>query len=70
MPISEPSSRHLLTVEETAERLTVSVTTVRRRIWDRELPCLRLGSGPQAPIRVIRTTSTTSCMALVESHPQ
>jgi excisionase family DNA binding protein len=52
MASSEPSPRHLLTVGETAERLNVSVTTIRRRIWDRELPCLRIGSGPQAPIRV------------------
>ena len=35
MPISERLPRHLLTVTETAERLNVSVSTVRRRIWEK-----------------------------------
>jgi excisionase family DNA binding protein len=42
----------LLTVPEVAERLHVSIQTVRRRIATGELPVVRLGGGPQAPVRV------------------
>ena len=52
MPISESSPRHLLTVAEAAELLNVSTSTVRRRIWDGEIPAVRLGSGPQPPVRI------------------
>ena len=45
-------SRPLLTIPEAAERLNLSTSTVRRRIWDGEIPAVRLGSGPQAPVRV------------------
>jgi excisionase family DNA binding protein len=44
--------RPLLTIPEAAERLNLSTSTVRRRIWDGEIPAVRLGLGPQAPVRV------------------
>jgi excisionase family DNA binding protein len=44
--------RRLLTVVEVAERLNVSRSTVRRRIDHGEIPALRLGRGPQAPVRI------------------
>jgi len=42
----------LLTVGEVAARLRVSRPTVYRRIAAGEIPVLRLGSGPRAPLRV------------------
>ena len=44
--------RPLLTIREVAERLNVSRSTVRRRVDMGELPAVKLGSGPQAPVRV------------------
>lgn len=52
MPTHSASPRHLLTIAEAAELLNLSTSTVRRRIWDGEIPCVRLGRGPQAPVRV------------------
>src|SRR5262249_22759516 len=43
---------NLLTVEEVAERLRVSIWSVYRRIESGEIPAVRLGSGPRSPIRV------------------
>ncbi len=51
MPTAE-HPRPFLTVTEAAEWLHLSTSTIRRRIWDGELPAVRLGSGPQAPVRV------------------
>lgn len=42
----------LLTVRDVAERLNVSVDTVRRYIRRGDLPTVRLGSGPAAPVRI------------------
>jgi len=42
----------LMTVHEVAERLRVSPPTVYRRIAAGELPAVRLGAGPRAPLRV------------------
>ncbi len=39
-------TRPLLTIPEAAEQLNLSTSTVRRRIWDGELPAVRLGLGP------------------------
>jgi excisionase family DNA binding protein len=44
--------RPLLKVGEVAERLNLSESTVRRRIEMAEIPALRLGAGPQSPVRV------------------
>jgi excisionase family DNA binding protein len=44
--------RPLLTIPEAAERLNLSTTTVRRRIWEGEIPAVRLGLGSRAPVRV------------------
>jgi excisionase family DNA binding protein len=44
--------RPLLTVRQVAELLHVSPSTVRRRIEHGEIPAVRLGIGPQAPVRV------------------
>jgi excisionase family DNA binding protein len=57
-------SRSLLTIPEAAERLHLSTSTVRRRIWDGELPAVRLGAGPQAPVRI----DPDELEAFVESH--
>jgi len=45
-------ARPLLTVPEVADRLRVSVKTVRRRIESGELPAVRIGTGIRAPVRV------------------
>jgi excisionase family DNA binding protein len=45
-------SRPLLTVSEVADRLSVSIRTVRRRIEAGEIRAVRLGSGPQPPVRI------------------
>ena len=45
-------ARPLLTVPEVADRLRVSVKTVRRRIESGELLVVRIGSGTRAPVRV------------------
>ena len=45
-------ARPLLTVSEVADRLRVSVKTVRRRIESGELPAVRIGTGIRAPVRV------------------
>lgn len=42
----------LLTIDEVAVRLRLSRSAVRRRIWQGELPVVRLGNGPAAPVRV------------------
>ena len=42
----------LLSVEQVARRLGCSPATVRRRIYSGELPAVKLGSGPKAPVRV------------------
>jgi excisionase family DNA binding protein len=44
--------RPLLTIREVAEHLRVSRSTVRRRIYAGQLPHVRLGVGPQSPVRV------------------
>ena len=49
---TETQMRPLLTVFEVAERLNLSESTVRRRIEVGEIPALRLGAGPQSPVRV------------------
>jgi excisionase family DNA binding protein len=49
---TETQMRPLLTIREVAERLHVSHSTVRRRIYTGELPHVRLGLGAQSPVRV------------------
>jgi excisionase family DNA binding protein len=46
-----PPSR-LLTLDEVADRLAVSVKTVRRRISTGELPAVRLGPSERHSLRV------------------
>jgi excisionase family DNA binding protein len=48
----ESDKPKLLRVDQVARRLGVSSQTVRRRISSGDLPALKLGSGPKAPIRV------------------
>jgi excisionase family DNA binding protein len=51
--MSTPDTQwRLLTVVQVAERLNVSRSTVRRRIELGEIPAVRLGRGPHAPVRV------------------
>jgi excisionase family DNA binding protein len=42
----------LLTVDEAAAALNVSAQKVRRMIRSGELPVLRIGCSPKAPIRI------------------
>jgi excisionase family DNA binding protein len=42
----------LLTVGEVALRLRQAETTVRRKIAEGEIPAVKIGAGPRAPIRV------------------
>lgn len=42
----------LLRVSEVAERLGQRQETIRRKCGAGEIPCIRLGAGPRAPIRV------------------
>jgi excisionase family DNA binding protein len=42
----------LLSLPEVAARLNVSEATVRRKIEAGDIPAVRLGTGPQAPVRV------------------
>jgi excisionase family DNA binding protein len=49
---TEAQLRPLLTAREVAERLHLSPSTVRRRIADGEIPAVRLGVGPQSPVRI------------------
>jgi excisionase family DNA binding protein len=51
MSIAE-SQRALLTIPEVAQRVSVSRSTIRRRIDAGEIPAVKLGSTPQAPVRV------------------
>ena len=45
-------SLQLLTVRETAEVLRQSEWSVRQKIGRGELPAVRIGVGPRAPLRV------------------
>jgi excisionase family DNA binding protein len=49
---TETQMRPLLKVGEVAEWLNLPESTVRRRIEMGDLPALRLGSGPQSPVRI------------------
>ena len=42
----------LLTRVEAAERLSIGLRTLDRRIADGQLHCHRLGEGPRAPVRI------------------
>lgn len=46
------ANAELLTVDEVAARLRMSKWSVYRRVEAGELPAVRLGFGPRAPIRV------------------
>jgi excisionase family DNA binding protein len=45
----------LLTVRETAEVLRQSEWSVRQKIGRGEIPAIRVGVGPRAPLRVLRS---------------
>jgi excisionase family DNA binding protein len=45
-------TKQLLTVSDVADQFGVSERTVRRRIHDREIRVVKLGDGPQAPVRI------------------
>jgi excisionase family DNA binding protein len=49
---TESVESELLRVPEVAERLRCTDEVVRRKIRSGELPGVRLGSGPRAPLRV------------------
>ena len=48
-------SLQLLTVRETAEVLRQSEWSVRQKIGRGEIPAIRVGVGPRAPLRVLRS---------------
>jgi excisionase family DNA binding protein len=50
--MAESVESELLRVPEVAERLRCSDEVVRRKIRSGDLPGVRLGSGPRAPLRV------------------
>ena len=50
--MNETAVRELLSVEEVANRLGQSRQTIYRKIAAGELPAVRLGLGPHAPLRV------------------
>jgi excisionase family DNA binding protein len=43
-----------MTVAQVARALAVAPKTIRRRISSGELPAVRLGHGPKAPVRIDR----------------
>ena len=45
-------AQKLLTVDEAAAKLRVSRWSISRRVASGEIPALRVGSGPRAPIRI------------------
>ena len=45
-------SLQLLTVRETAEVLRQSEWSVRQKIGRGEIPAVRIGAGPRAPLRI------------------
>jgi excisionase family DNA binding protein len=45
-------NHELLNVREAAQKMRVSVTTVRRLIDSGQLPAARVGSGVTSPIRI------------------
>jgi excisionase family DNA binding protein len=50
--VTATSSDNLLNVRDVADQLGVSERTVRRYIGDNKLRVVKLGDGPQAPVRV------------------
>ena len=53
MANAEPqTAAPLLNAAQVAERLNLSEKTVRKRMTSGELPVVRLGEGPKAPVRV------------------
>src|SRR4051794_13156659 len=50
--MNEQTRRELLTVAEVALTLGQSAVTIRRKIAAGDLPAIKLGDGPPAPVRV------------------
>jgi excisionase family DNA binding protein len=61
---AEGVESELLRVPEVAERLRCTDEVVRRKIRSGELPGVRLGSGPRAPLRVGRSPPSLPCETL------
>ncbi|MEW6455095.1 MAG: helix-turn-helix domain-containing protein [Acidobacteriota bacterium] len=45
-------NKEILTLEETAEYLSLSLSTVKKWAWKRSIPVCKLGEGRKAPLRV------------------
>lgn len=45
------NSTELFTVEEVAKQLKIKVATVRDKVFNKEIPYLKLGEGTRAPVR-------------------
>jgi len=52
MPSELEPPQKLLTVGQVAERLQVSKWSVYRRVAERQIPAVKLGTGPRSPLRV------------------
>ena len=66
---TDTQMRPLLTIPEVAARLNVSESTVRRRIEEGDLPALRLGRGPQPPVRIDPTALEAWLLASLLEPP-
>jgi excisionase family DNA binding protein len=49
---NDVQARRLLTLAQTAERMQISIRTVRRRIEDGSIPAVRLGTRAASPLRI------------------
>ena len=52
MPSETHTLQKLLTVGQVADRLQVSRWSVYRRVAEGQIPAVKLGTGPRAPLRV------------------
>jgi excisionase family DNA binding protein len=50
--ITQVPQDRLLSVKEAADLVGLSAVTLYRRLEAGALPCIRLGDGPKAPIRI------------------
>lgn len=62
-------SFHLLTVPQAAERLSVSVATVRRLIRSGQLPSVTLGRCRRIPSTVLQEYAESRLTQMSEAHP-
>jgi excisionase family DNA binding protein len=59
----------LLTVGDVAELFGMSKKSIYRRVERGEIPAIKLGGGPQAPIRINRDDLVTWLADAYTTHP-